>query len=140
MELSRCINFLLNAAQHTVFQHFSEQLAAHDITPAQYGVLNCLWSNHCLTPKQIGELLYLEASSVSTLLDRMQKNGLVERNIDPENRRTILVSPTQKALDLQVPVTQVVDSLNQQIMGSFPAEERETTLRVLLAIAKKKSL
>ena len=70
----------------------------------------------------------------------MQKNGLVERNIDPENRRTILVSPTQKALDLQVPVTQVVDSLNQQIMGSFPAEERETTLRVLLAIAKKKSL
>ncbi|BBP89614.1 hypothetical protein BsIDN1_32320 [Bacillus safensis] len=44
-----------------------------DLTPAQYGVLNCLWREGQLSPKQIGELVYLEASTVSGILDKMQK-------------------------------------------------------------------
>ena len=42
MELKECINFLLTTAQHTVFQYLSQRLAPYDITPSQYGILNCL--------------------------------------------------------------------------------------------------
>lgn len=101
MELNNCINFLLSTAQHNVFQYLSSRLSEYGVTPAQYGVMSCLWRYRDLTPKQIGELLHLEASSVSGILERMQNNGLLERNVDPENRRNIRVSPTQKTLDLQ---------------------------------------
>lgn len=137
MELNKCINFLLNAAQHNVFQYLSERLASHGITPGQYGVLNCLWSYKELTPKQIGELLHLEASSVSGLLDRMQKNDLIERTIDPENRRVVRVNPTQKALDIQPPIEQIINDMNAHVLETFSIEERETLLRTLSVIANR---
>lgn len=137
MELDKCINFLLSTAQHNVFQYLSGRLMPHGITPGQYGVLNCLWTHQELTPKQIGELLHLEASSVSGILDRMQKNDLIERTIDPENRRVIRVSPTQKALDIQQPIEQIIDDMNTYVLEPFSPEERETLLRTLSVISNR---
>ena len=137
MELVRCINFLLSAAQHNVFQYLSSQLAPHGITPGQYGVLNCLWTHKELTPKQIGEILHLEASSISGILDRMQKSGLIERMTDPDNRRAVLVSPTQKAIELQLPVERIIDDMNTYVMESFSDQEREALLQYLTVIANR---
>ena len=138
MKLSDCINFQLTAAQHAVFQYFGGLLSAHGITPAQYGVLACLWERGCLAPKQIGEMVYLEPSSVSTVLDRMQKNGLIERNIHPENRRLIQVTLTDKGRALEEPVRSIVDEMNQKVLEPFTAQEREVAARVLLTIAQRK--
>lgn len=137
MELYSCINFLLSASQHTVFQYLNDQLSAHGITPAQYGVLNCLWSHECLSPKQIGEILRLEASSISSILDRMQKNDLIERNIDPDNRRAILVSATPKAKDMQKPVEKIIDDMNAYFLEPFSEEERDVLLKSLHTIMDK---
>ena len=73
MELQDCINFLLTIAQHNVFQYLSQKLAPYDITPSQYGVLNCLWGRDYNTPKRIADTLCLETSTISGVLDRMQK-------------------------------------------------------------------
>lgn len=135
VELEQCINFLLNAAQHTVFQYFSAQLAPYDITPAQYGVLSCLWSQEVMTPKQLGERLRLEASSISSTLDRLQKNDLIERNIDPEDRRTIRVSATKKGMSLRDPVLETLDQANQTILSFLCEEDRDRLRKNLLKIA-----
>jgi DNA-binding MarR family transcriptional regulator len=131
MEINNCINFLLSASQNAVFQYFAKQLSKFNITPAQYGVLSCLWHFKELSPKKLGEMLYLETSSVSGILDRMQKNGWIERNIDPNNRRAILVSLTQKALDIQEDVETVVDEMNAKFLASFSFEE-QTALKSAL--------
>ena len=81
MELTQCINYLLTTSQHTVFQFLSGKLAEYDLTPSQYGVLSCLWQREFATPKQISEILCLETSTISGVLDRMQKKGLIDRVI-----------------------------------------------------------
>nr|WP_321501782.1 MarR family transcriptional regulator [uncultured Dethiosulfovibrio sp.] len=136
MELDKCINFLLGSAQNVVFQYFSQKLSPYNVTPAQYGVLNCLWNHGELTPKQIGELLVLEASSTSGILDRMQKNDLINRNIHPENRRTILVNTTEKADQLRQPVERIVEDMNQRFMDSFSYEEKDLLLKALMRIVQ----
>jgi len=137
MKLSHCINFLLSASQHTVYQYLSGRLAPYGITPAQYGVLGCLWEHGSLSPKRIGELLHLEASSVSSILDRMQKSGLIDRNIDPENRRAIQVSPTQKGSQLQEPVGEIIEEMNRLVLEPFSPEEQEGLLKALTVIADR---
>lgn len=134
MELENCINFLLSTAQHNVFQYLNSQLAEYGITPAQYGVMNCLWKYRELTPKQIGELLHLEASSVSGILERMQNNGLLERNVDPENRRMIRVSPTQKTLDLQPAIEKIILEMNERVLAPFTRQEQERIRQSLTVI------
>lgn len=138
MELKECINFLLTTAQHTVFQYLSQQLAPYDITPSQYGVLNCLWMNGgvCL-PRQIADLLCLETSTVSGILDRMQKKELIDRVINPDNRREILVSITPKGDGLKEPVLKVIDEVNQEVLKDFSSEEVSFIRKSLRQIAEK---
>lgn len=139
MELESCINYLLSVSQNTVFQYFSQQLSVHNITPAQYGVLNCLWNEEPLTPKQIGERLHLEASTISTILDKMQNNDLIARSIEPNNRRNILVFTTPKAILIKPSVEKVVLEMNNYFLEEFTPEERENLSMLLLSIISKHS-
>ncbi len=138
MELKECINFLLTTAQHTVFQYLSQRLAPYDITPSQYGILNCLWINDgtCL-PRQIAELLFLETSTVSGILDRMQKKDLIDRVINPENRREILVMITPKGEALKTPVLKIIDEVNEEVLKDFSPKETEFIRKSLRQIAEK---
>ena len=138
MELKECINFLLTTAQHTVFQYLSQRLAPYDITPSQYGILNCLWINDgtCL-PRQIAELLCLETSTVSGILDRMQKKDLIDRVINPENRREILVMITPKGEALKAPVLKISDEVNEEVLKDFSPKETEFIRKSLRQIAEK---
>lgn len=138
MELKECINFLLTTAQHTVFQYLSQRLAPYDITPSQYGILNCLWINDgtCL-PRQIAELLCLETSTVSGILDRMQKKDLIDRVSNPENRREILVMITPKGEALKTPVLKIIDEVNEEVLKDFSPKETEFIRKSLRQIAEK---
>ena len=138
MELKECINFLLTTAQHTVFQYLSQRLAPYDIPPSQYGLLNCLWINDgtCL-PRQIAELLCLETSTVSGILDRMQKKDLIDRVINPENRREILVMITPKGEALKAPVLKIIDEVNEEVLKDFSPKETEFIRKSLRQIAEK---
>ena len=102
MELQSCINYLLTTAQHEVFQTFSSGLAQFNITPGQYGVLSCLWQNGPSTPKEIAQTLRLENSTISGVLDRMQKRGLIDRVVDPNDRRSVQVVPTEEGSGLRL--------------------------------------
>ena len=114
MELTQCINYLLTTSQHTVFQFLSGKLSEYDLTPSQYGVLSCLWQREFATPKQISEILCLETSTISGVLDRMQKKGLIDRVINREDRREVRVVPTEKGKALQEPITKIIDEVNEE--------------------------
>ncbi|KUR59286.1 MarR family transcriptional regulator [Bacillus safensis] len=134
MELSECINFLLSVSQNKVFKYFSKLLEESDLTPAQYGVLNCLWREGQLSPKQIGELVYLEASTVSGILDKMQKADLIERTIDPNNRRNILVEATQKSLVIRDQVEAATIELNKTALQNLSKDDKVVLKKALSTI------
>lgn len=138
MELNECINFLLTTSQHTVFQYMAQKLSPYDITPSQYGVLNCLWmSDGTCLPKQIAELLCLETSTVSGILDRMQKKELIDRIINPENRREILVTITEKGEALKEPILLIIEDINRDVLADFTDEEAVVLRESLRRIAEK---
>ncbi|WP_155592193.1 MarR family winged helix-turn-helix transcriptional regulator [Lysinibacillus cavernae] len=134
MELQECINFLLSTSQNKVFKYFSKLLEEYGVTPAQYGVLNCLWHEGQLFPKQIGELLYLEAPTISGILDKMQKADLVERSIDPENRRAVLVVATPKANELKEKIEKATAELNQTVLQNLSNDEQVVLKKALSTI------
>ena len=123
MELTQCINYLLTTAQHAVFQYLNSKLSEYDITPSQYGVLSCLWQREFATPKQISEILCLETSTISGVLDRMQKKGLIDRVINKEDRREVRVVPTEKGKALEEPIGKIIDSVNAEVLKCFSDEE-----------------
>ena len=131
MNLDQCINFLLTGAQHKVFQGLKKDLEQYDITPIQYGVLKCIWQLDIHNPKEIAEQLGIENSTISGILDRMEKKELIERQIDKEDRRFVKVELTKAGRDLEGPVNKTIESFNKEALAIFTDDEA-TKLREML--------
>lgn len=138
MELNQCINFLLTKAQQTVLQYFRARLAVFDITPVQYGILNCLWSEESQTPTQIAQKLCLDGSTITGILDRMEAKGLLVRTPDPEDRRAIRVVLTERGLQLMEPLNEVISSTNKDVLKIFTEEEQALLKNFLERISQNK--
>lgn len=136
MRFKTCINYLLTAAQHEVFQQLSDRLAPYGITPGQYGVLNYLWETGQASPKELAQELSLENSTISGVLDRMQKKGLINRLLDPNDRRSIRVILTPKGSALESDVLRVIDEVNAQVLSQFDPHTSETLLHCLQKIGR----
>jgi DNA-binding MarR family transcriptional regulator len=137
MELNECINFLLTKAQHNVFQYLKTNLEPLDVTPVQYGILKCLWTKDGQTPKQIADILGLDGSTITGILDRMEKKKFVKRTENPDDRRTLKVVITDKGSGLQKPVEEVVYKVNQYMLEIFTEEERKKFKKFLKLIANR---
>ena len=138
MQLEECVNYLLTTAQHSVFLKMTEKLSVFDLTPVQYAVLYCLWENNKKSPKEIAERLKLENSTISGILERMEKKGLIKRMISKEDRRFIQIMWTEKGAALEEDVLAAVDEVNEEVMSVFSKEECEnlkTQLRVLAGLS-----
>ena len=131
MEFRSCINYLLTIAQRESKQRLSERLKEYNLTPGQYGVLNYLWEHDRATPKELAQTLMESNSVISGLLDRLQKQGLVERRIDQDDRRSIQVYLTPAGEELKSGVLNTVDELNAAAMERVDADKREILMECL---------
>lgn len=126
MELTHCINYLLTTAQRRVFQALSARLEPYDVTPVQYGVLYYLWETDIHTPREIADKLQLENSTISGVLERMEKKDLIERQVSKKDRRYIEVVLTDKGASLKDNVLRTVEQFNDDVMVVLSPEEQDT--------------
>jgi len=86
----------LNLCQDLVFSKYG-------ITTEQWRVLACIKSRGPLRPVEIASLLERAPNSMSMLVDRMVKAGLVKRTRDRKDRRAVFVSMTDKGKEAVEP-------------------------------------
>ena len=135
MQLEECVNYLLTTAQHSVFLKMTEKLSVFEITPVQYAVLYCLWESDRRSPKEIAERLKLENSTISGILERMEKKGLIRRSISQADRRFVQVVLTEKGKKLKEDVLASVEQVNDEVLAGFSSEECEFLKQHLRALA-----
>lgn len=70
-------------------------------------------------------------SNMTTLVDRMETDGLVRRVADPSDRRSIRAELTKKGRDQSRAGMAVVARLQREFSASLGVEEREVLLRML---------
>lgn len=122
MELNECINFQLSNAQNAVFHYFKIMLSPYDVTPIQYALLKCLWTEDMQPPTQLAQTLRLDTSTVSGLLERLEKKGLIERIYNTQDRRGIHVHLLERGATLQEPVERAIIEANKEITAGISSE------------------
>ena len=125
MKIDDCINYLLTGAQHRVFQMTKKALDPFELTPVQYGVLCCLWQKDMHNPKEIADFLGIENSTISGILERMEKKNLLQRSIDTNDRRFIRIDLTEDSKKLEKPVLKAVEGVNMDVLESFSASDKK---------------
>lgn len=90
---------------------------------AQGRILYVLWERGQLTITEIGQLTSLAKTTLTSMLDRMEANGLIERIPDPKNRRQILVSVTEKAKSYREKYELVSNKMSEIFYEGFTNDE-----------------
>jgi len=108
---------------------------------AQGRILYVLWEHEKLTITEIARLTSMANTTLTSMLDRMEVEGLVKRTHDKVNRRQIFVSVTEKAKEYQGQYEQICDNMNGIFYKGFSETEVtdfENQLRKILKNLEEK--
>ena len=106
----------------------------NSIKPAYLGVLLSLWNEDGLKANELGKRAGLEPSTMTGLLDRMERDGLVKRKPDPNDRRAHRIHLTKEGVDAEVSATEVVSNTLEKAFSAIVEKDIETTKNVLRTI------
>ncbi|MFS4470152.1 MarR family winged helix-turn-helix transcriptional regulator [Chryseobacterium sp. T20] len=71
------------------------------LTYPQYLVMTVLWEHGGMNIGKIGEYLHLDNGTLTPLLKRMEKNGLIIRTRSSEDERVVLINLTEQGVKLK---------------------------------------
>lgn len=94
--------------------------------PGQPRVLQALWVEDGLSQKEIGKQLNIKPSTVTVMINRMEKAGLVKRIQDKEDLRVSKVYLEQKGMDLKDDIKNIGDKVNEETFKGFSNDEKKT--------------
>lgn len=108
---------------HLVNHVFTEVSRDYDLTPQQTQLL-CLLTTGPVGMTEITRTLHLEKSSVSGLVDRVERRGLVERVRDPDDRRAMRIVLTEQGERFAVDSHDQVTARLEEMVAELPADDR----------------
>ncbi len=101
LQLDNQICFRLYTATRLVVQAYTSMLSELGITYPQYLVLMVLWEKDNQPVNDIAHRLLLETNTVTPLLQRMEKLGIVNRKKGETDKRQQIVSLTEKGKNME---------------------------------------
>ena len=126
-----CIVFLLAKAYQRAHSAFKVKLAPFGITPVQHLILAVLGEEDFLSPVEISDRVAMDGATLSGVLDRMAEAGLIKKEGNPEDRRSIRVSLSPKAKRMREELAEQRKSINEELTAKFSLEEKLLLKRML---------
>ena len=108
--------FRLYTASRLLTQAYHPLLSQQGLTYPQYLVLLVLWEKDAQPVNDIARRLYLETNTVTPLLQRMEKEGILTRKKGKEDARQMIVHLTQKGKRLQESLCGVPSTVGASVL------------------------
>jgi DNA-binding MarR family transcriptional regulator len=121
--------FPLYAVSKEVVRLYKPFLDELGLTYTQYIAMMVLWEKRSLTVKELGEYLYLDSGTLTPLLKKMEAQGLVSRQRNAADERSVIVSVTDAGEALRARAA----NIPERIGACLPLDKNEAeTLYQLL--------
>lgn len=117
-------HYLLMAEHSTLQKELLARLRGTGLTVGQPKVLDYLKDHDGASQKDIAGGCHIEAGTLTSLLNRMEEAGLVERKTLNGNRRSYHIFMTEKGKHLLSIVTDTFDELEKEAFQGISAEDR----------------
>jgi DNA-binding MarR family transcriptional regulator len=101
LKLDNQLCFALYSSSRGVTRLYRPLLSEFGITYPQYLAMLVLWEKEPLTVKELGERLFLDSGTLTPLLKRMEKQGLLKRERSQGDERQVLINLTEEGRKLK---------------------------------------
>lgn len=106
-----------------IFDRLLAESGIDSFNGAQGRILYVLWQQDGITISSLSAKTSLANTTLTAMLDRMEKLGLIARKEDPSDRRSRLISLTEKARSLQGDYANISQQMNERYYAGFTDEE-----------------
>jgi DNA-binding MarR family transcriptional regulator len=133
-----CPYYLISRSTLAVTAELKQEFASaglEGVRPAYLGVLMGLWRDDGLSAVELARRAGLEPSTMTGLLDRMERDGLLVRRADPADRRAQRIHLTEAGRTVREPTLAAVDRTLARVLEGVSEADliriKDTLRRVL---------
>ena len=113
---------MLQQVARELTTELDRRFAPLDVTTQQAALLSYASSGRS-SPSQLMDAIGTDTAGMTRLLDRLEAKGLIRRSPNPDDRRSVLVEPTDRGLALVPELTPVFGRVIRQLFEGFSDAE-----------------
>ena len=118
---------------HHVLHLFADAGRSHKLSQQQVELVCAVIVRGSVGMSELGNVLHVEKSNLSNLVDRLEQRGLVIRTRDPHGRRATQVALTEAGTTVAMSTYDDVTSRLRQLLERLPVDEQHQ----LVAVARE---
>jgi DNA-binding MarR family transcriptional regulator len=134
------VGFMLSTLGHAISLRFIRALQPLELHPREFAVLRAVRANDGHTQQALAERLRIPPSRMTAIVDELESRGLIERRVDPGDRRAWALYVTKRGQTLLEEAFSLVMQHEQAISDALTAKERAELLELLNRIAARLGL
>ncbi|MDY6436585.1 MAG: MarR family transcriptional regulator [Bacteroidales bacterium] len=136
MMLIKEIAVYINILNSRIKKYFLDKLQENGInmTPEQYLVMDILWDEQSISQQKIADIIKKDKNSVTKFIDSLEKNNLVCRTLDKNDRRINKIELTEQGLALKNEATEVAIKFMNDTIKGISEKDLDNFVKVLQQI------
>ena len=127
--------FLLAQVGAHAAAKFAEKLGVLQLTPPDAGILRLLRKSPGISQQELSSRLQIHPSRLVAILDTLEKRELVERKLNPQDRRLYSLYLTEAGVLTLERIGEVAREHQDAFLSSISGEERRILAEILQRIA-----
>jgi DNA-binding MarR family transcriptional regulator len=106
----------------------------HGLSLRQHILLSALHISPGMTQHELGRAVGMDKTTLTSELDRLERAGLVQRSVDPRDRRARVLAVTAQGDELRSAVSEVAELAEKEALSVFTADEVARLRRMLFEL------
>jgi len=129
--LEESLGYLVNRVARDMAQLLAEELRPSAVGVGQWAVLLVLWSDDGLSQAALSRVVAIEPPTMVRTIDRMVRDGLVERRPDPRDARISRIHLTEHGRDLKDELIPKAVAVNERVRARLGSKDARRLVRLL---------
>lgn len=128
------LGYQVNHLARLLAQALHEQIEPLGVVPGQFAQLLALFEQDGLTQRELCDRVSIEQATMAKTLQRMERDGLIQRQPDPADARRAHVLLTDRAHDLERPLVAAAKRVNATATHGLSDQEVTAVMQALVRI------
>ncbi len=118
-----CICFQLGKTVRQVTRAYRKEITSYKLTHGQFFMMVAIMEEEGLLPSELADKTSQDRATTTGLLDRLEKDGWIQRRSDRNDRRSFRIFLTPRARDKKEDLLTLFQETNQKFLNCFTRQE-----------------
>ncbi|MGJ9460570.1 MarR family winged helix-turn-helix transcriptional regulator [Oceanobacillus sp. CF4.6] len=128
---------VLMKASRTLEEIIKKDISSHGMRTSDFTILEALYHKGRQTIREISEAVLINTGSITYVIDKLEKKGLLERSNCSEDRRVVYIQITGQGKELMDDIFPKHQSVIEEIFDDVTVEDKQVLIEVLKKVGNK---